>query len=134
MTSTAALCPDSAMPAEKKRVLVVDDNTDSARVTGLLLGATGFEVRLAYSGPEALEVAAEFAPAAVLLDIGLPGMDGYEVARELRAARGTGLLLVALSGYGQDEDRRRSAAAGFDHHLLKPADPARMIELMNGAG
>ncbi len=123
----------SAMAGEKRRILVVDDNVDSARVTGLLLSATGFEVRLAHTGPEALEVAAQFAPAAVLLDIGLPGMDGYEVARELRGTRGAELLLVALSGYGQDEDRRRSAEAGFNHHLLKPADPAQMIGLLSGA-
>lgn len=120
------------MSADKKRVLVVDDNADSARVTGLLLSAVGFEVRLAHSGPEALEAAAEFVPAAVLLDIGLPGIDGYQVARELRAARGAALLLVAVSGYGQEEDRQRSAAAGFDHHLLKPADPAKIIELLQG--
>ncbi len=120
------------MPDSAKRVLVVDDNVDSARVTGLLLSALGFEVRLAHSGPEALEAAAEFVPAAVLLDIGLPGMDGYEVARTLRAARGAELRLLALSGYGQDEDRRRSAEAGFDHHLLKPADPAKMVELLQG--
>jgi PAS domain S-box-containing protein len=110
--------------AARRRVLVVDDNEDSADSLALLLELKGHEVRVALDGPAALATAHAFQPEVVLLDIGLPGMDGYEVARRLRAERAGegGLLLVALTGYGQDEDRRRSREAGFDHHLVKPVD------------
>ena len=91
-----------------------------------LLMRRGYEVHLAHDGPAALEAARVHPPAAVLLDIGLPGMDGYEVARRLRADLQPPLralrLVIALSGYGEDEDRRRSQKAGFDHHLVKPVD------------
>jgi len=96
----------------------------------------GHEVRTAYDGPTALVAAERFRPEVVLLDIGLPLMDGYEVARRLRGMVGLSkALLVAVSGYGRDEDRRRSHAAGFDAHLIKPADPAALHELLaTGAG
>ena len=116
----------SAVDRRGRRVLVVDDSRDSAESLALLLELKGHEVRVALDGPAALEAARGFLPEIVLLDIGLPGMDGYEVARRLRAGRdgidGEGMLLVALTGYGQDEDRRRSREAGFDHHLVKPVD------------
>jgi CheY-like chemotaxis protein len=108
-------------------VLVVDDNRDSADMMSALLRTWGHEVRTMYNGPAALASAAEHRPDIVLLDIGLPGMDGYAVARELRArGQGGALLLIAFTGYGQDEDRLRVRKAGFDHHLVKPVDPAEL--------
>ncbi|MBX9583697.1 MAG: response regulator [Gemmataceae bacterium] len=116
------------------RVLVVDDNADAADSLALLLELAGDTVRTAGSGPRALEVAGSFRPEVVLLDIGLPGMDGYEVARRLRGQPDGGrVLLVALTGYGRDDDRRRAAEAGFDHHLTKPADPAAVNHLLAAA-
>jgi signal transduction histidine kinase/ActR/RegA family two-component response regulator len=104
-----------------RRILVVDDNRDSADSLGILLGLMGHLVRTAYDGPQALEVAGAFRPEIVLLDIALPTLGGHEVARRLREDPGLpSLVLVALSGYGGEEDRRRSREAGFDHHLLKP--------------
>ena len=125
----AASLPPAAAPA--RRVLVVDDNVDSARGTSLILKRHGYEVRMAYDGPAAVAAAQEYGPEFVLLDIGLPGMDGYEVARHLRQdANLAGLMLIAVSGYGQESDRRRSMEAGFDQHLVKPVDPEVLLELM----
>jgi CheY-like chemotaxis protein len=114
-----------------QRILVVDDNEDAALSLATLLRHQGHEVQLAHSGPTALEVAKGFEPEVVLLDIGLPGMDGHEVARRLReqdAERQT--TLIAMTGYGQEEDRRRSCAAGFDCHLVKPVDPQELFRLL----
>jgi PAS domain S-box-containing protein len=113
--------PENPAPPASRKVLVVDDNADSAESLAMILSLRGHEARTALDGQEALAVAREFRPEVVMLDIGLPGMDGYEVARRLRADY-DGILLVALTGYGQDEDRRRSKEAGFDHHLVKPVD------------
>src|SRR6185312_10845632 len=104
------------------RVLVVDDNVDAADAIGTLLEVLGHDVTLAYDGPTALAAAASSPPELVLLDIGLPGMDGYAVASQLRAAGHESATLVALSGYGQIEHLRRSSEAGFDHHMVKPLD------------
>jgi CheY-like chemotaxis protein len=105
------------------RIMVVDDNRDSANSLATLLQLDGHEVEAAYSGPTALERATTFRPAVMLLDIGLPGMDGYELARRLRATPELiGLRLVALTGYGRAEDQQRTQAAGFDDHLVKPVD------------
>jgi CheY-like chemotaxis protein/two-component sensor histidine kinase len=105
------------------RILVVDDNEDAAESLGMLLQALGADVRVVHDGVSALEAFSAIEPVVVLLDIGLPGMDGYEVARTLRARfPGHRSTLVALTGWGQDEDRRRVREAGFDHHLVKPAD------------
>ena len=105
------------------RVLVVDDNVDTAEALGLLLVELGHEVLTAHDGPSALEMAVDFRPNVVLLDIGLPGMDGYEVAKKMREQPiFKDLILVAMTGYGQDSDRLRSKEAGFDHHLVKPPD------------
>ncbi len=105
------------------RILVVDDNVDAATTLGMLLRLGGHEVLLSHDGPAALEAARSFVPDVVLLDIGLPGLDGYGVARVLRQSPETeSALLIAVSGYGQDEDRRRSREAGFDQHLTKPVD------------
>jgi CheY-like chemotaxis protein len=108
------------------RVLVVDDNVDAARTLGELLRYLGHQVAVASDGPSALAAAATVAPELVLIDIGLPGMDGYALASALRSA-GHGLAaLIAVTGYGRDEDLRRSSEAGFDHHLVKPVDLAAL--------
>ena len=110
-----------------RRVLVVDDNQDSAVSLAMLLGLTGYETSTAFDGEEALAVANRFHPHAVLLDIGLPKLNGYEVCRCLRAAeRSRELIIVALTGWGLAEDRRRSLDAGFDAHLVKPVDPVAL--------
>jgi two-component system CheB/CheR fusion protein len=110
----------------------VDDNKDAADSMALLLRLGGHQVRVAHDGPAGLEAADSSPPEVVLLDIGLPkGMDGYEVARRLRARpEMDGALLIALTGYGQEEDRRRSREAGFDAHLVKPVDPEALRELI----
>lgn len=113
------------------RVLVVDDNIDSAESMALLLSLDGHEVRTAFDGPDALAVAEAFQPEVVLLDIGLPGMDGYEVAKQMRNLPGLQkALMIAVTGYGQADDRARSKAAGFDHHLVKPVDPEILSALL----
>ena len=113
------------------RILIVDDNRDAADSLRMVLEALGSEVRLANDGPEALAVYAAWSPAIVLMDIGMPGMDGYEVARRLRAAYpAAGTSLIALTGWGQEEDRRLAAAAGFDHHLVKPVEIAALRTLL----
>ena|SRR5690349_9039267 len=105
------------------RILVADDNHDSADAFALLLQLTGHEVRTAYSGSDALAAAGKFHPDLALLDIGMPGMTGYEVARGIRAAEwGRNMVLVAVTGWGQDDDKQRAEDAGFDHHLTKPLD------------
>jgi PAS domain S-box-containing protein len=104
------------------RVLVVDDNEDVLTSMTMLLELDGHQVTTAQDGPATMAAVGDFRPDVVLLDLGLPGADGYEVARALRARLGPGVRLVAVTGYGQPEDRARAAAAGFDHHLLKPVD------------
>ena len=115
---------------ETRRVLVVDDNADAADSLGMLLEVRGDKVRIAYDGLEALDAEADFRPEVVLLDIGMPKLSGYDVARRIREARGNAVLIVAITGWGQDDDRRRSADAGFDHHLVKPVDPADLDTLL----
>jgi CheY-like chemotaxis protein len=110
--------------ALRKRVLVVDDNVDAAESIAMILRLSGYDVRCVYDGPSVLKAAKSYRPDVVVLDIGLPGLSGYDVARELREQpefRRT--PLVAVTGYGQEEDRRRSQEAGFDYHLTKPVDP-----------
>jgi two-component system, chemotaxis family, CheB/CheR fusion protein len=107
----------------RRRALVVDDNVDAARSLAMLLKLSGHDVHTVHDGPAALEVIGEFQPDVIFLDIGLPGLDGYEIARRLRSMPEIeDVLLLALTGYGQEEDRRRSFEAGFDHHLVKPVD------------
>jgi CheY-like chemotaxis protein len=116
---------------KSKRVLVVDDNVDAAATLAELVDLWGHEVRVAYDGRLALEEVSRFQPEVVLLDIGLPQMDGYEVARRLGEQAGRqGLRLVAVTGYGQEEDRRKAEAAGFDDHLVKPVDPDALQQLL----
>jgi CheY-like chemotaxis protein len=114
-----------------RRVLVVDDNRDAAISMSMLLKYLGSDVRVAFNGDEALAAIAEYKPAVVLLDIGMPGMDGYEVARRIREqSEFDDVTLIALTGWGQEDDRRRSQSAGFDHHLTKPADMGAIEALL----
>jgi PAS domain S-box-containing protein len=117
-----------------RRILVVDDNRDSAESLALYLELLGHTVRMAHDGIEAVSAAAALRPDAVLLDIGLPGQNGYEVARSLRGtAWGRDLLLVAITGWGQEEDKRRARESGFDIHLTKPVDPRTVVDLLQSA-
>ncbi|MEX2173416.1 MAG: PAS domain S-box protein [Pirellulaceae bacterium] len=121
----------SAISPSGHRLLVVDDNQDAAISLAMLLRLQGHEVRVAHDGPAALEVATSYRPNMVFLDLGMPGMDGYEVARRLRGSPGLEkTVLAALTGWGQQEDRRRTAAAGFDHHLVKPLEPKALESLL----
>jgi two-component system CheB/CheR fusion protein len=123
--------PNEAAEVVLCRVLVVDDNVDSAESMALLLELEGHAVEVAYDGPTAVEAARRMRPHVVLLDIGLPGMNGYEVARVLRQEpRLDKTVLIALTGYGKAEDRARTKAAGFDHHLTKPVDQELLASLI----
>jgi PAS domain S-box-containing protein len=137
----AAPTPEEKRPAaprgvvgrtqRRARVLVVDDNVDAAASLAVLLKLDGHDVKLAHDGPAALHAARDFAPQVILLDIGLPGLSGYEVARELRRDPAfEDVVMIALTGYGQAEDRRRSKASGFDHHLTKPIDDEVLAALL----
>jgi len=138
--TTMAPEAESPSPEDKTarptvRILVVDDNRDSAESLSLLLQTLGNDVRTAHDGLEAVELAKEQQPELVLLDLGLPGLNGYEVAREIRRLPwGKGTVLIALTGWGQEEDRRRSAEAGFDHHLVKPVDTVRLRSILASIG
>jgi len=117
---------------EARRLLVVDDNIEHADTLALYLAVAGHEVRVAYNGLDAVALAGSFDPEAVLMDVGMPGLDGYDAARRMRAQPdGCHRVLVALTGWGQPEDRRRSRAAGFDAHLVKPADPPALLALVD---
>jgi CheY-like chemotaxis protein len=122
----------SPEPAHAYRVLVVDDNQDAASSLALLLQIAGHQTFRAHDGPTALEAAAQHRPDIVLLDIGLPTLNGYEVCRRIREQPwGRDMLLIALTGWGQDEDRRKSHDAGFDGHLVKPVDYAALTTLLD---
>ena len=117
-----------------RRVLVADDNRDGAETLAMMLKLSGHEVHIAHSGADALEVASRLRPAISILDIGMPGLTGYEVARRIRReAWGARMVLVAVTGWGQEEDKRRAQAAGFDHHLTKPMDLAVLEEILGRA-
>jgi CheY-like chemotaxis protein/two-component sensor histidine kinase len=124
---------ESAIPAGEKRarVLVVDDNVDNTLSLRMILELVCYDVRIAHDGLEALEVAERERPDLILLDIGMPGLSGLEVARRIRGREwGKTVKLVAMTGWGQDEDRRRSREAGFDVHVVKPVEPASLLELL----
>ena len=121
---------DSSVLPARCRVLVVDDNEDAALSLAMMLDVMGYEVRTAHDGLEAVKAADEFLPEAALLDIGLPSLSGYDVARHIRGNRGDEVLLVAITGWGTAEDVRRSEEAGFDHHFTKPADPERLRNIL----
>jgi PAS domain S-box-containing protein len=131
---SVAEADQAAVPAgrlERLRVLVVDDNVDAAESIAMLLSLEGHDVLTAHQAQRALEAVASFRPHVVLLDIGLPGMDGYEVARRLRSSRSCdGIRLVAVTGYGQQSDRERAREAGFDLHLVKPVEPEALQSVM----
>jgi CheY-like chemotaxis protein len=117
--------------AIQRRVLIVEDNLDAAESLAKYLRLGGHEVQVAFDGPAAIQVAAAFEPDVVLLDIGLPGLTGYEVARRLRQnPQLENAVLVALTGYAQAEDRHSAFEAGFDHHLAKPVDPNTLERLL----
>ncbi len=125
---------DPVRAGPPRRILVVDDNRDAAETLARLLELRGHQVHLAFDGPEAVEAAARIAPDVILLDIGLPTVDGYEAARLIRKQDGgNGVLLLALTGWSQEEDRRRSREAGFDAHLVKPLDLAEFERLLSEA-
>jgi CheY-like chemotaxis protein len=116
----------------RRRILVVDDHPLAAETLMKMLQLRGHEVGIARDGPAAVEETHRFCPEIVLLDIGLPGMDGYQVAQSIRSLPGMDeLILIALTGYGQEEDRRRSAETGFNHHLTKPVDPETLYRLIS---
>ncbi|HEV8334923.1 MAG TPA: ATP-binding protein [Candidatus Polarisedimenticolia bacterium] len=120
--------------SKRLRVLVVEDNRDAAETLRLLLVACGYEVFVAYTGPDGVEAAGSTSPDIVLCDIGLPGMDGFGVAAALRQSPTTAhARLIAVTGYGQEEDRRRALEAGFDVHLVKPVDPEKLLSHLNAA-
>jgi CheY-like chemotaxis protein/anti-sigma regulatory factor (Ser/Thr protein kinase) len=143
----AAPSPNTAPPAPKpsparedgasapsRRVLVVDDNVSSAQSLAMVLKLEGYDVQVTHDGAVVIESVRRFRPEVVLMDIGLPGMDGYQLARRLRQEQDlrTGIaLLVAVTGYAEDEARRRSREAGFDHHLVKPIDPDALLALLS---
>lgn len=117
--------------ARKRRILIADDNEDAAESLCVLLRMEGHEVEVAHDGRAALERFAAWHPGVAILDIGMPGLDGYEVARQMRAAAGgLELLLVAVTGWGQQTDKALAFAAGFDHHFTKPLEPDRIFELL----
>jgi CheY-like chemotaxis protein len=119
------------VPTGQRPVLVVDDNHDAANSLAILLRLKGNEVRVANDGPAALRAVANRRPDLIFLDIGMPGMDGYEVARRVRQDPAlAGVLLVALTGWGQEEDRRRTTEAGFDVHLVKPVEPGALDNVL----
>jgi CheY-like chemotaxis protein len=118
-------------PTSKLRILVVDDNRDAAASVATLLTMIGNQVRTAHDGEEAVAAAGEFLPQVVLLDIGLPKLNGYDAARRIRQAPwGASMILFAVTGWGQEDDRRKSQEAGFDHHLVKPVDPQALMKLL----
>jgi CheY-like chemotaxis protein len=113
-----------------RRILVADDDPDGAETLAVMLRSSGHEVRVADDGPATLEVANDFRPQVVFLDLGMPGMDGYQIARRLRQMDGLDTsLLVALTGYGREVDRQRAYDAGFDVFLVKPASPKILCEI-----
>ncbi|MDM0019344.1 response regulator [Variovorax saccharolyticus] len=123
-----ACAPVGTHPFQPERILVVDDNLDAAQALATMLEMEGHAVRTAVDGEDALASAAEFRPDVLLLDIGLPRLDGYEVARRLRAAGEAGVLLIAITGYGQHEDRQAALEAGFDCHFVKPVEADSLLE------
>jgi CheY-like chemotaxis protein len=123
--------PPEAGASVSRRVLVVDDNVDSAEAMALLLRLQGHVVEIAHDGEEALAAAERFRPEAMLLDLGMPKLNGFEVCQRIRQSPwGAGVLMVAQTGWGQAQDRARTIEAGFDAHLTKPIDPAAVQDML----
>ncbi|MGZ8160518.1 MAG: response regulator, partial [Methylobacter sp.] len=122
---------NKAKPSSKLRILVVDDNLDVASSLAMLMEMMGNNVRMAHDGEKAVTVAKEFRPHVVLLDIGLPKLNGYEAARAIRQEPwGKNIFLIAATGWGQEDDKRKSKEAGFDLHMVKPIDPQALMKLL----
>lgn len=116
----------------KRRILVVDDNRDSAISLGMMLSLMGNEIQTAHDGLEAVETAERFNPDVILLDIGLPKLNGYEACKRIRQQPwGSGILMIACTGWGQDEDIQRATEAGFCQHIVKPIDPMVLEKMLN---
>ena len=116
-----------------RRIVVADDNEDSAESFAILLSFSGHEVRIAHDGAAALDAVRAFRPDVAFLDIGMPGLTGYEVAQAVRAEPwGREIKLIAVTGWGQNEDKRRALEAGFDHHITKPLNPSNLGSLLEG--
>jgi CheY-like chemotaxis protein len=129
--STKTRMPTSDVPPRRTRVVIVEDNPDTADSFRLLLSLRGYEVQVAFTGPEGVRLAQEWPPDVVLCDLGLPGLDGYGVATALRQHPATARArLIAVTGYGSDAARRRSQEVGFEQHLVKPVDPGALLELL----
>jgi CheY-like chemotaxis protein len=123
--------PDSALAGVA--ILIVDDNEDTADALGLLLQQYGCDVRIALDGHLALEVVKEFRPALMLLDITMPGIDGYSVCQTIRATYGKDIYVVAVTGWAKDEDRQKALASGFDDHVAKPVPMERLMQVVERA-
>jgi PAS domain S-box-containing protein len=128
------IMPKEVHPPEKCRVLIAEDNADAAEMMETMLAIKGYDVRVARDGTDAVAIAATFHPHIAFLDIGMPLMDGYEAARRIREILGSRVSLIALTGWGQDDDKRRSREAGFDHHLTKPPEPEMVERLIADCG
>ena len=129
--STTTCMPASALFRRRTRVVIVEDNQETADSLQLLLGLLGYEVRVAYTGPEGVRLAQDWPPDIVLCDIGLPGLDGYGVATALSQHPATAQArLIAVTAYGSDEARRRCREAGFGWHFVKPVDPRVLLDLL----
>lgn len=123
--------PTVGVARERTRILIVDDHADAANLLGRLLTISGFETREANSGVEGMRQYADFQPHAVLLDLGMPEMNGFEVCRQIRQTPGAAsVLIVIISGYLQDEDKVRAMDAGANFYFVKPADPAKLLKLI----
>ena len=129
--SRAGKDPDGSNAMRTLNILIADDNLDSVESLGMLLRASGYQVELAHDGGEAVETAMRMRPDVVILDIGMPRMNGYDAARRIREQEpNRSALLIAITGWGQDLDRRRSLEAGFDHHLIKPVEAEVLDKLL----
>ena len=117
------------------RILIAEDNRDAADSLKALLEALGYRTQVAYDGESAVRTAADWRPDAIIMDVGLPGISGYDATRQIRAQEGAGarVLIIALTGWGQETDRQQSAAAGIDHHLVKPLDLAVLRRILDSA-